>query len=405
MALFSFRHSVKTFSEKRTDESRIARQGQTAAHLRYITRPQAARVVFQQRLAGSSTTCTATKAEVDAQKRRGRVCERFVVALPIEATQIQREALTRAFAEQFSQGVAGYIVAIHDQHKNDINNPHAHFVFFDVHKKSGGRGRPKSTLGMARKHAIEKTAKLWANLHNDMMRNWGFGADSEISHQSFADRGIDKIPSIHEGPGARAISRTVKQPCNPQWAHIDQGHTRAEANQIIREINTIREEHKIAESNRLGASNGDHKEKCDGGIVEQRKRSCGNDQAITRNRPPFLQAESLDDNREPAGRAANAADSPIESSSATNSGSQSVFPPLDRLRLVSIFRRRRSIRRIYRELILLRDTLRARLLPPLNEAPLFPSEPYRPSLRYQSETKTPPSKNRAVRATFRNDPG
>ena len=132
MALFSFRHSVKTFSEKRTDESRAAKVGQTAAHLRYITRPQAARTVLRQRLKGSTDAATAQEVEEAAQRRKGRACERFIVALPVEATPEQREALVRAFAEKLTGGVAGYIAAIHDKQGNDQSNPHFHLVAFDV---------------------------------------------------------------------------------------------------------------------------------------------------------------------------------------------------------------------------------------------------------------------------------
>ena len=206
MALFSFRHSVKTFSEKRTDESRAAKVGQTAAHLRYITRPQAARTVLRQRLKGSTDAATAQEVEEAAQRRKGRACERFIVALPVEATPEQREALVRAFAEKLTGGVAGYIAAIHDKQGNDQSNPHFHLVAFDVMIKSGGRGRPKSTLGMARKHAVEITAKMWAEAHNALMKEWGFGPASMISHLSLKDRGIDRIPTIHEGPAARAMA-------------------------------------------------------------------------------------------------------------------------------------------------------------------------------------------------------
>ena len=241
MALFSFRHSVKTFSERRTDETRAAKLGQTAAHLRYITRPQAARLVVQERLSGGTWSETANLVEEEAQKRKGRVCERLVVALPVEATPEQREALTRAYAEQMSKGVAGYVAAIHDQHGNDTKNPHAHFVFFDVQQKTGGRGRPKSTLGLAQKNAIENAARAWAELHNRMMRSWGFETESEISHLSYADRGIDRVPTIHEGASSRAKSE-AKKTSKEKWKHIDQGHTRAEANVVIREINQLKEE-------------------------------------------------------------------------------------------------------------------------------------------------------------------
>ena len=77
MALFSFRHSVKPFSEKRTVASRAAKMGQTAAHLRYITRPKAARVVMQERLSGGTRPKTASLTKEEAQRRKGRVCERL----------------------------------------------------------------------------------------------------------------------------------------------------------------------------------------------------------------------------------------------------------------------------------------------------------------------------------------
>jgi len=303
------------------------------------------------------------RAEDDAYKRKGRVCERFVIALPVEATRKQREELTRSFAERFSQGITGYIAAIHDQKGNDVNNPHAHFVFFDVQQKTGGRGRPKSTLGMARKHAITNTAQSWAELHNDKMRQWGFGASSEISHLSYADRGMNQIPTIHEGPAARAIPIRPKSCSAPNWKHIDQGHSRAEANDIIREINTLIQEEKNEGTVRLGTSNGNDKAKCNGGILEQRERSCGHGSATARNAPPFLDNEKFDDSRKQAGRSAKAASCSVKSSSEPTVGHQSAPHPFYRLRLADAFRRGRRIRRVYRELIFLRDTLRARLIP------------------------------------------
>ena len=362
MALFSFRHSVKTFSEKRTVASRAAKMGQTAAHLRYITRPKAARVVMQERLTGGTCPKTATLAEEEAKRRKGRVCERFVIARPVEASQEQREVLTRAFAERLSKGIAGYVAAIHDQHGNDINNPHAHLVFFDVQQKSGGRGRPKSTLGLARKNAIENTAKMWAELHNGMMRGWDFGPDSEISHLSFADRGIDRVPTIHEGASSRARPET-KKASKEQWKHIDQGRTRAEANAVIREINQLKEEHENARNLRLGASNGNNEVQRNGSITEQRKRSGGNIEAAARNRPPFKQTGEPEQGHRPIGNYTRAANHPQPSPTRPRPGRKSGIPALARLGLPRRLRRGRRIRRIYRELIMLRDTLKARLVP------------------------------------------
>lgn len=396
MALFSFRHSVKTFSEKRTVEFRAAKPGQTAAHLRYITRPKAARVVMQERLSGGTRPKTASLAEEEAQRRKGRVCERIVIALPVEATPAQRQALARAFAERLSKGIAGFVAAIHDQHGNDTRNPHAHFVFFDVQQKTGGRGRPKSTLGLARKNAIESTAKMWAELHNEMMRGWGFGPDSEISHLSYADRGIDRIPTIHEGASARATPK-AKKANKEKWKHIDQGHTRTEANAVIREINQLKEEQKNAGTVRLGAGDGTNKAQRVGGVAKQREHDSRNVEAAEGNRPPFKQAGQPEQGDRPIGNHSGPANCPQPSRARPRPGRQSGFPPLARLGLARRLRRGRGVRRIYRELIMLRDTLRARLLPNEGQHRSHPKTPEQEVQHHRPSETTKPREGGAER--------
>ncbi len=361
MALFSFRHSVKTFSEKRTAEGRAAAVGQTAAHLRYITRSSAAREVLRERLTGPSDTATAQEAEDAAQKRKGRVCERFIIALPVETTDHQREVLTKAFAEELTGGVAGYIAAIHDKNGNDRSNPHFHLVAFDVMIKSGGRGRPKSTLGMAHKNSIETTAKLWADVHNALMGEWGYGDDSLISHQSFQARGIDRIPTIHEGAAARAMETDGKQPERKQeWRHIDEGHSRAEANKIIREINTMGQENE--REYKLGRDDDEGRTQRDRGCAERGTGGGWSGEVAGNPAPPFAATVSADKNCggafEPSKRPPFADDTARRQRPGR---SEDQFP-LSRLGRLRRAGRRYGVRRIYRELIWLRDTLKMRLL-------------------------------------------
>ncbi|WIY27387.1 MobA/MobL family protein [Parasedimentitalea psychrophila] len=362
MALFSFRHSVKTFSEKCRSEIRTAQLGQTEAHLAYITRPKATRVVLQERLSGDTRPRSARNAEEAAQKSKGRVCERIMLALPVEVSPEQREALARAFAERLTQGIAGYVVGIHDKHGNDTRNPHAHFVFFDVKEKTGGRGRPKSILGFARKNAIENTAKMWTELHNGMMHKWGFGSDSEISHLSYANRRIDHIPTIHEGTGARATPKTKKMN-KKEWRHIDQGHTRAEANLVIREINELKENQTNERELRLGTSNGDNSAQRGGGVSKQREFAGSEFRTPAEYERPSHPAKRTKSGHCDTGKNTNPISRQVQAGARCRQGRQSRFPPLARFGLARHLRGRRRIRRIYRELIMLRDTLRARLLP------------------------------------------
>ena len=362
MALFSFKHSVKTFSDKRSAEARAAQHGQTAAHLRYITRPKAARVVIRERLAHPKDAQVAVTAEREAEARKGRVCERFILALPVEATPKQREALVRAFGEALTKGSAGYVAAIHDQHGNDIKNPHAHIAAFDLQVKGGGRGRPRSTIGMARKNAVEETAALWADIHNRLMAGWGYGAESQISHLSYAARGIDRLPQIHEGAASRHMFAQGEAPAtNADWHHIDGGHTRAEANAIIREINTLKQEAENDQANPAdGLGSGDEG---DGGERQYRRRddreggrAHGRDAGPPA--PPWAAvgaAGSDDEGNDDEGISAPAAAPPFLAAPAS-----APVPPFpgDHRRLSAWGR----VRRVYRELVMLRDTLRARLL-------------------------------------------
>lgn len=385
MALFSFRHSVKTFSEKRTAESRVAKSGQTAAHLRYISRPQAARTVMRERLTGPTDAKTANEAEQAAQKRKGRVCEKFIVALPVEASAEQREALAKAFAERLTGGVAGYVAAIHDKHGNDKANPHFHLVAFDVMVRSGGRGRPKSTLGMARKNAVENTAKIWTDLHNTMMRKWGFGPESMISNLSLQNRGIDRIPTIHEGAAARAMATEGKEPeRKQQWQGIDEGHSRAEANKIIREINEAKGQIH-ARKYRLGRHDDQGRAQRDWGSTECRESGGRRSKSIGSPAPPFAATGCPQEGNGNAGRSATP---PVfaEPARRQRPGRGGNPFPLSRLGLRRRAGRRYGVRRIYRELIWLRDTLRARLLPIGGQSRLHPEPINAPEVLCERES-------------------
>ncbi len=357
MALFSFRHSTKTFSPKVESEARRAQKGQTAAHLRYIARPKAARVVIQERLPASSFAATACVVEDAAQKRKGRVCERLIIALPVEATGTQREDLVRAFCVFMTKQKAGYVAAIHDQSGNDLRNPHAHIVLFDEYERSGGRGRPRSVIGMARKHAIENAARDWAQLHNRMMQGWGYGKSSLIDHRSYAARGLERIPTIHEGPASRAVRAKGKKPnSNLAWKNIDAGQSRADANALIQEINQSME--KLNDPNRLGTHNDKYRDSRKGSVQTSRARRGGPGTDARNTTPPFFGSQEPEAGRGTLGGPCHA---PLLRADSKPRTEHRPCPSRAPVALPGIFRRWRRVRRVFHELMLLRDTLRARL--------------------------------------------
>lgn len=364
MALFSFRHSVKTFSPKRGRSEREAKEGQTAAHLRYITRATAARIVLRVRVNGTDA-CVARNAEMAALRRRGRVAERFIVALPVEATPEQRVVLAREFAEKLTSGTAGFILAIHDQAGNDRANPHMHLVAFDSFERTGGRGRPRSILGMARKGAINRTTALWAETHNKLMSKWGYGNASFISNQSYAERGDIRIPSIHEGPASRKMAQLGKPvQSKAEWARIDGGHCRHKANELIREINELREkDHYANGSHRLGsdAKSSDYK--------QQEGGNAGRTNAWRSSGSPTQPEETSRSDFRPVGFHARTAQPPFVSEQAKPRDTPQPPPwknpkkskSMGHNRPLFINRRKHRIARLWHELKLLRDTLRSRM--------------------------------------------
>lgn len=360
MALFSFRHSVKTFSEKRSCAKRAAMHGQTEAHLRYITRPQAARVVLRSRLSNMSDKELARNSEKDAEKRKGRVCERFILALPIEASFEQREILVRSYCEAITKGVAGYVAAIHDKHGNDVNNPHVHIVAFDTHIKGEGRGRPRSTLGMARKNAVEEAAALWVKVHNFKMREWGYGPSSTITRLSYADRGIAQIPQIHEGVASRKMAeKGWKSEIKKDWHRVDAGHSRAEANRLIREINILTKETEQDEAryDRLGNDHESDRGSRTGCREDDRASSGGPGRDKSPIALPWTTVASArkDAGCRPASQEPATTSSPPFVSNGAPCSAQ-VPPPLMHRRV----RPWGSIRRVFHELVMWRDTLSAR---------------------------------------------
>ena len=220
------------------------------------------------------------------------------------------------------------------------------------------------------------------------MRDWGFGAESEISHLSYADRGIDRVPTIHEGASSRANPK-IKKTSKEKWRHIDQGHTRAEANTVIREINKLKEEQENAGTVRLGTGNGNNNKQREGGIPEQRERGRGHFETTTRNQPPFKQARQPDQDHRPIVSHAISASRPFQSRPKPRPGRQPPFLAASRLGLARRLRRGRGVRRVFRELIMLRDTLHARLLSDEGQRRLHPKAPEK------ENHQSPPSKRRS----------
>ena len=153
----------------------------------------------------------------------------YDIALQYELTLEENIALARKFVmEQFVS--KGMIVdfAVHDPDK-ECPNPHIHLLcpirpilengqWGEKHRRvyeldqQGNKIRNAkgkyvchtvSTTGWGNKETLMRWREEWANYVNSAFEEKGLAC--RIDHRSNAERGIDELPTIHEGPAVRAM--------------------------------------------------------------------------------------------------------------------------------------------------------------------------------------------------------
>lgn len=235
MAIYSLNHSS---IGKKTHEP-----GTAAAHLRYITRPNAAGVILSHEATTTPAgACNWINREERADRANARVVDKVMVAIPVELNAEQRTQLIRNYADIMTGGVCPWFAAIHDQGK-DASNPHAHIVFRDRHIDHG-----KRHMMLSEKGSTERLRQAWEAAANKALMRCGYNA--RISCRSLQDQGIDRLPQIHEGPRVRAMEDKGERPKSKRhknrrgdvidYPALDEGKTRPETNKLVIEINKLK---------------------------------------------------------------------------------------------------------------------------------------------------------------------
>lgn len=173
MALYSLDHSHLAMHEPGV-------KGKAAAHLIYTIHSGTTVAVLEERT-GITTYARSAIKEYCARResmagKNGRIVEKLIVALPLEATRAQQIALMQALADHITKGEAPYVAALHAAGSAE-NNPHAHIDAFDQSRAlpPGKTGRPSKIIGLSRKGALEQLRADWSTIHNRMMAEWGYG--------------------------------------------------------------------------------------------------------------------------------------------------------------------------------------------------------------------------------------
>lgn len=238
MAIYSLHHSP-------IGKSTQAQPYTAAAHINYITRKSAMSLMQKARLPGQSPREIAgyLKQCEDQDRKNARVIDKVMLALPKELSQTERIGLIREFAEHVTQGRAPWLAAFHDKGK-DTQNPHCHLVIRDRDPKTGKRVIGTSEIG-----STERLRESWEKYANDALKR--AGRAERIDRRTLAEQGIEREPTIHEGPqsqamdkrGARPESRQrrlrnrpgAKRPHrNVDYRNIDKGKSRPQVNRMRR---------------------------------------------------------------------------------------------------------------------------------------------------------------------------
>ncbi len=241
VAIFSLRHTP-------IGRSTQAQPFTAAAHVKYVTRPQAARHVMAERMpARPGPAANYLRRMEDADRVNARVADKVMLALPRELSQEQRVQLIRGFANDVTQNRAPWLAAIHDRGK-DARNPHCHLLIRDRDPASG-----KRVIGMSDAGSTEMLREKWEEHANRALETAGHPV--RIDRRSLKDQGLDRAPTIHEGPNVRAMEARGASPRSKvrtmrngpgarrpsrrvDYRNIDHGRTRPAYNRSLRPAET-----------------------------------------------------------------------------------------------------------------------------------------------------------------------
>lgn len=226
--------------------------GTAGAHIRYISRPEAEPTILTQHMPSEHREA---RTWIDTQERgsrkNARVIDKLRIALPRELTDEQRATLVNSFMAELTGGSIPWYAAIHQKNK-DALNPHVHIAVHDRDIHTGRRvlrlsdnARDRLKAGLPGPKAVEWVRERWEAACNHALAKYGHAI--RVDRRSLEAQGIDRQPTIHEGPRAAHINDRVQRPKSQSrvngcgrvidYPGIDRGRTRREFNAHIIDIN------------------------------------------------------------------------------------------------------------------------------------------------------------------------
>jgi ATP-dependent exoDNAse (exonuclease V) alpha subunit len=145
---------------------------------------------------------------VEANERRkdAQLSREFEVALPHELPiRLQKELLSNWVREQITPLGLVADVAIHKKPIGEEQNDHAHVMTTFRSIEEDGSWSKTKDRSLNSKEQLEQWRSSWAKHCNAALERAGYDEKHWIDHRSNKARGIETLPTIHEGYAAQGI--------------------------------------------------------------------------------------------------------------------------------------------------------------------------------------------------------
>ena len=161
--------------------------------------------------------------EVEKAETRinSQVAREVLLSLPCELSHEQRVALTRDFVQEnfVAKGMVADIAIHGPPQGGDERNHHAHIML--TTREIGSEGFTVKNRDWNRKEMLQDWREGWAKTQNRHLENaLGKGAP-QLTHKSYAEQGLPRLPGRHLGPEATALERRGEKSFRGQRARSE----------------------------------------------------------------------------------------------------------------------------------------------------------------------------------------
>lgn len=138
--------------------------------------------------------------EMIEKRKDARVARDFTIAIPNELTHAEGEQLVRGWIKEqlVDRKDGGGMVADYALHEGDGGKPNLHAHVMVTTRTIDANGFGKKERAWDKRELLGEWRQSWEIHANRALER--AGVTQRIDHRSYAERGIDRMPTIHLGP-------------------------------------------------------------------------------------------------------------------------------------------------------------------------------------------------------------